>query len=322
MTSDELKEEISAILEQPHHTQLYLLLKENDDLIMKLANLEDNKTAPEIQRLFENFLNANIVLNDDLVIRMLSVADEFPHSIYQYDYINFPEELNLFWQFDIAKAVRTEHFDFKIDDLSHLYGYIIYIGSMEKGVILFKKHYPISLIKRDSFLLGAIKSRECFEKMDGEDIIRLNDDVQLLRLGNNIFVFDLQMMERNMGFSELMQKAATDTVEEIKKLDILEDIEVLKDTLGDMSFVRKLYKLKEASAVFRLRIKKEDIVEYTKKTPELAGIFKYSEDGKKIRLDTKKSKKEFLKLMNDAFLRSELTKQYYDVSAKDNISKS
>lgn len=45
-----------------------------------------------------------------------------------------------------------------------------------------------------------------------------------------------------------------------------------------------------------------------------------SEDGTQIRLGTKKSKIAFLKLMNDAFLHSELTKQWYDASAKDNIT--
>lgn len=46
----------------------------------------------------------------------------------------------------------------------------------------------------------------------------------------------------------------------------------------------------------------------------------HSEDGTQIRLGTKKSKIAFLKLMNDAFLHSELTKQWYDASAKDNIT--
>lgn len=86
------------------------------------------------------------------------------------------------------------------------------------------------------------------------------------------------------------------------------------------SFARKLSKVKKASPIFKLGISKEAIVEFTKNTPELAGKFKYSEDGTQIRLGTKKSKIAFLKLMNDAFLHSELTKQWYDASAKDNIT--
>lgn len=80
------------------------------------------------------------------------------------------------------------------------------------------------------------------------------------------------------------------------------------------------YKFEEKYPIFKLGITKEAIIEFTKTTPELAGKFKYSDDGNKIRLDTKKSKDAFLKLMNDSFLRSELTKQYYEASTKDNIT--
>lgn len=322
MTPDELKNTVSTILEQSHYTQLYLVLKVNNELVLRLADVEDEKAAPEIQRLFDGFLKDTIVSNDDMIIRELSIADESSNAVYEYDYDSYPEELNLFKQFRIEEAVETDHFNFNTDDLSHLFGYIVYIGTMEKGIILFKKHYPISLIKRDSFLLGAIRSSERFEKLPGEDIIRLNNDAQLLRVGNTIFVLDLKVLERNMGFLALTQRAATETVDAIEELDILDDIEVLRETLEEPSFARKLSKVKKASPIFKLGITKEAIVEFTKNTPELAGKFKYSEDGTRIQLSTKQSKIAFLKLLNDAFLRSELTKQYYEASAKDNITQS
>ena len=320
MTTDELKKALSTILKKPHCTQLYLILKINEKLVVRLADIEDEQTEPEIQSMFEGFLQTAIISNEELVIRDLSMADESSNVIYEYDYYGYPEELGLFRKFKIDEALMTEHFNFETDDLSHLFGYIIYIGSMQNGIVLFKKHYPISLIKRESFLLGAIKSKERFERLPGEDIIRLNSDVQLLRLGDTVFVLDLKVLERNMGFSALIQRTATETVEAIEKLDILDDIEVLRDTLEDLSFARKLSKVKKTSAIFKLGIEKETIVEFTKTTPALVGKFKYSEDGAKIRLDTKKSKLEFLKLLNDAFLHSELTKQYYEASAKDNIT--
>ena len=322
MTSDELRNAIVNILEQPHHTQLYFVLKTNNKLILRLADVEDENTTPEIQRLFEGFLKDTIVFNYDMIIRDLSVADESTNVVYEYDYESYPEELNLFKQFRIEEAVKTDHFNFNTDNLSHLFGHIVYIGSMENGIILFKKHYPISLIKRDSFLLGAIKSSERFEKLPGEDIIRLNNDAQLLRVGDTIFVLDLKILERNMGFSTLIQQAAMETVDAIEELDILDNIEILRQSLNDLSFTRKLSKVKKASPIFKLGITKESIVEFIKNTQELADKFKYNEDGTRIQLGTKRSKIAFLKLLNDSFLRSELTKQYYEASAKDNITKS
>lgn len=322
MTSDELRNAIVNILEQPHHTQLYFVLKTNNKLILRLADVEDENTTPEIQRLFEGFLKDTIVFNNDMIIRDLSVADESTNVVYEYDYESYPEELNLFKQFRIEEAVKTDHFNFNTDNLSHLFGHIVYIGSMENGIILFKKHYPISLIKRDSFLLGAIKSSERFEKLPGEDIIRLNNDAQLLRVGDTIFVLDLKILERNMGFSILIQQAAMETVDAIEELDILDNIEILRQSLNDLSFTRKLSKVKKASPIFKLGITKESIVEFIKNTQELADKFKYNEDGTRIQLGTKRSKIAFLKLLNDSFLRSELTKQYYEAYAKDNITKS
>lgn len=55
MSPDELKKNVSTILQLPNHTQLYLVLKVNGQLLLKLADVEDEKSAPEIQRLFEEF---------------------------------------------------------------------------------------------------------------------------------------------------------------------------------------------------------------------------------------------------------------------------
>lgn len=320
MTSDELKLSLSNILKEPCTAQMYLILKINNDFILRLADIEDETTEPELKHMFEDFLKNTIISNEELIVRKLSTADESINSIYEYDYTDYPEELNLLKQFNIKEAVRTDLFNFDTDNLSQLFGYLIYIGSMKAGVILFKKHYPISLIKRDSFLLGAIKSNKRFERLPGEDIIRLNNTAQLLRVGHRIFVLDLKVLELNMGFSALIHRAARETVDAIEKLNILDDIEALRETLDIPSFARKLSKVKKSSPIFKLNISKETIVNFVKTTPELSEKFKYNNDGTQIVLGTKKSKIAFLKLLNDAFLHSQLTQQWYDASAKDNIS--
>lgn len=262
-----------------------------------------------------------VLNNNDLQVCELSTADERTNAIFHYDYTEYPEELEVFQSFDIKQATKeVEKFNFEQDNLSRLCGYIIYIGSMEDGVSLFKKHYPISLIKRDSFLLGAIKSKQRFELVTGDDIIRLNGAVQLFRINGEIFVIDIKVLERNMGFNQLIYKAADETVQAIEELAIIEDIQVLRDSAEDIAFARKLSRVKKSSPIFKLNISKETIIEFTKTTHDLSGRFKYSEDGNEIRLDTKKSKDAFITLMNDAFLRSELTKQFYEAKAKDNIT--
>lgn len=117
-------------------------------------------------------------------------------------------------------------------------------------------------------------------------------------------------------------KSAKESIDAIKNLDILDDIEALEDALTDLHFLRKISKIKENSPVFKLGINKETILQFTKTNPELSGKFKYNSAGDKIALSTKKSKELFLKLINDSFLHSKLTKQWYVTTAKDQITRS
>ncbi|MBR6558972.1 MAG: DUF4868 domain-containing protein [Clostridia bacterium] len=167
--------------------------------------------------------------------------------------------------------------------------------------------------------IGLKKSAERFEKISSDDILRLNGDFQLIRVGDEIFVTDVKALERNLGFNELIFREASTTIESIDSLEPLEDIQVLKDSAEEVSFARKLSKVKKTSPIFANNIPKEVIVEFTKTNPGLKGAFKYSDDGLAIRLDTKKSKEAFIKLLNGSFLRSELTNEYYEARAKDNI---
>lgn len=320
MNIEKLRTNIQAVFSKSLIVQVYMLLKQDDEFVLKLANLEDNKTEPEVRNLFKNYINDTIIINDDLAFCELSTDDERTNAIYHYDYEEYPEELNIFKSFDIKEAAeKYEKFNFNEDDLKNLYGYIIYMGNMDDGILLFKKHFTITLIKRDSFLLGLKKSKELFELVSEDDMLRLNGNVQLIIAAGEMYVLDTKILTQNMKFNKLITKAATETVDAIDALELLEDIQVLRDTIEDFNFARRLSKVKKTSPIFELGIPKETIVDFTKRTSQLAGRFKYSDDGQTIRLDTKKSKDAFIKLMNDSFLRSELTEQYYETTAKDRI---
>lgn len=322
MTEVELKTKLSAILKTNRSMRVYLILREDDgSYAIKLADIK-NADSDKVKELFENHLTNAIINDDDLKICELSISEERTHTIYHYDYENYPEILSVFNDFKLSNYLDDDliKFSFNDNDLSKLFGYIIYIGNMEDGIVLFKQHYPVSLIKRDSFLLGVKKSDSRFELMTGCDILRLNGDIQMLKLNDQIYISNLNVLEKNIGFTELIKKAANETIVSIESLDILEDIQVLRDAAEDISFARKLSKVIKSSPIFQLKIPKNTIIEFTKKTKELSGKFKYSTSGNEIRLDTNESKKQFIKLMNDSFLRSELTNQFYETFAKDQMS--
>jgi len=63
------------------------------------------------------------------------------------------------------------------------------------------------------------------------------------------------------------------------------------------------------------------IIRFTKTHPSLINKMKYNENDTQIILKTKTAKELFIKMLDDAFLTSELTKQFYESKAKDAIQK-
>lgn len=318
MELKELKTIINNIISNDLSLNLFFVLRDDEgNYIKRKVDLEQGNTTDDFIELFRRCLCEEIINNDELYLCNLSESDERRNAIYSYDYDVFPKELSCINEFNIDEAIELDKFSFSEERMNDLCGYLIYLGTMDDGVVLYKKHYPISLIKRDSFMIYKKKTR--FVKFDGEDLLRINGTVQLLKINGEIFVLDINNFERNFGFESLVLKRANETINEIDGIGVLEDVQVLRDSIEDITFARKLSKVKEKSPVISLNISNEEIISFTKSNPGLIGQFKYSEDGKKIRLDTKASKIAFVKLLNDDYLRSELTKQDYNSIAKDRI---
>lgn len=313
----ELKSKIENIVNEPFSISLFFVLKTDEGLQVKKADIENGTTTNELSELFGNRLR-QLLSNNELRIANLSSSDESPNSIYEYDYTEFPEDMLIIEGFDIHSATKIDNFSFSNDKLNTLMGYIVYVGDMENGIICFKKHFSFSLIKRESFLL--YKHDERFKKLDADDILRFNDDIHLFKIDDKIFVLDIKVVESYLGFEELIRNRAQKAIDDISSIEIVEDINILRDAAEDIAFSRKLSKLAGQSLIISQSIPNEKVIEFSKKHPGLKNAFRYSVDGKKISLDTKASQKAFLKLLNDDFLISELTNQSYDSLAKDRIS--
>lgn len=319
MDIKEIKNNLNQILTRDISLNMFFVLEDEEgNYFKRKVDLEQGKTTEELIDLFKSNLLINIIGNEELCLCNLSESDDRRNAIYYFDYDVYPKDLCCIHDFNLDEDVAVDKFSFSNENLSGLRGYLIYLGSMTDGVVLYKKHYPISLIKRDSFML--YKKQQRFVRFDGDEMLRLNENVQVMKLNNEIYVLDIDNFERNFGFESLIIKRATETIEEIEQIGILEDVQVLKDLVDDITFARKLSKIREKSPVITLNISNDDIINFTKINPGLRGRFKYSKDGKQIRLDTKASKNAFIKLLNDDYLRSNLTNQEYDSIAKDRIN--
>lgn len=311
----ELKEQLESFDNDDTGIIVYFVLKDDTETIVKKADIENEKALPELKRYYLDSIRTRIINQEDISLLNISESDERKDVIYRYDLDDIPSELSIIQ--DILQDQMQTTFRFNQDSISDIKGYVILIGDQTSKLLLYKQHYAISLIKRDSFLF--YKANERFVRLN-EDLIRLDDNFQFFSLNGELFIKDLNVLERFFGFHDAIKREAVLSVESIEDSGILEDVEVLKESIEDITFARKLTRLSTNSPVLG-NIPVPTIIEFSKSHPGIAGKFKYNQDESKIRLDTKKSQNLFVKLLKDSYLKSELTNMYYDSLAKDIILK-
>jgi len=271
-----------------------------------LNDLRDRYLAAIRQTIFDEAQNLQII--------NISASDERTNVLYEYDLKDKPQELNV-----ISEVIANGEqpiFSSEHDDVKNLYAYLIAIGDAEKKLLLYKKHYPISVYSaQKNFFM--FESDHRFVRME-EDLIRLDNNFDFLSLNETLLINNLKALEKFFGFHEIIKKEAIFSVTAIEAQGIIDNPSELSNMIEDISFARKLTKTAVNSPVLG-KIPVNIIIDFTKNHPILKGKFKYTVNNSQIHLDTKISKNLFLKLLNDDYLRSDLTRAYYDSLAKDNL---
>ncbi|HWU97028.1 MAG TPA: anti-phage protein KwaB [Oxalicibacterium sp.] len=317
MSLDALRTKISDVIsDEACSAEFYFLLDDNNGQIsIKRADIDQN-TVNELAQNFIEAISGTVLLNDELSLLNISSADDRANAIYQYDLPEVPAQIQ-----HLATILQRDDFEvfsFEADDLAHLKGILIILGHGQQQLALYKHQYPVALLKRDSaFSLVRIRNQNRLVKLE-DDVLRINSKFEFIRIDNEYFIVDIKTLERFFGFHDAIRNIATQGIANIDQAQLVVDTLALTARLDDISFSRKLVRAAKASPVLGV-IPNAQVIAFVDSHPALRGKFRLSDDGSKLKLDTKVSQDLFLKLLNDDFLQSELTKRYYASLAKDNL---
>lgn len=301
---------------------MFAVLKKESGKVVKILNIADEQegndtTSREMLRGFCNVINEKFEeFDEEAEILRLSSADERKNCLYYYDLDDFPEEMCLLKEV-LKENSRFETFNFQEDMLEEITAFIVIVGNAERKIALYKQQHPISLLKRDKYMLTPVPHRNRLKKFE-QDILRVDFNFQFFVWDGTVYISDLDRMEKICSFHNIIINEARKSIEAITGIDILDNVEVLEDELENVAFARKLTRVYKDTKVLG-RVPNKRIIAFTKEHK----YFKkhpLKVDGERFVLDTKKSKETFIKLMNDDFLVSQLTCDEYESLAKNNIS--
>jgi len=318
MNLEELRISISSTLTSPGlGGQYYLLIEDSTEnsLNIREADIEE-ESQDELTRKFAESIGEKIIYNTNLNLINLSSADDRSNAIYLYDIDEIPPELR-----NLESIVTDDNIDlfsFEEDSLSKLKGILVLIGDAENQIALYKHHHAVNQFKRDSFIISKFADENRFVKL-GNDVLRIGFNFDFFRYKGNYYILNLTALERFFGFHEAIKNRAAIGVEKIKSAGLLSNPDVLTERFEDITFTRKLVRSSHDSPVLG-KIPNNIIINFVRNHPFLQNKLHITENGDQIELLQNKEQDIFLRLLNDDYLQSELTKTYYETLAKDGLS--
>lgn len=318
MTHEELNAKIGFLFdgETVASLTMYFVLKKEVEAATAVKKVGIADAARD--SLFEQFkgsIDEKLHSNQDLFIADISKVDEKTNATYYYDLDEKVAGLGVLS--DVLTNPPTEEFDFGTDELKDIFAIVLVLGNETKKLAIYKKQSPINILRRRtrfSRVTRLVPTDSHLEELQ-KDVVEINSSFDFLQSGDDVLVLNLDTLEKYLGFQDVIQGIATETVRQIGELEFVANTDQITRFLSDMPMARKLMRLRRDSPVFNLEF--DEVKTFISGHSKLSKMFKFNKDDGKIELNSKESVKRFIKLMDDDYLWSQLTKTDYDAERKE-----
>lgn len=294
---------------------MFFILKDRNGFTCRNVELSADAQATlttEVKLELKEFFETDYVLRD------LTSVDLRVDTLFRYNLPTYPDQLSVF-KSTLDNTASIQAFDHVFDDLVDLKAIVILLGNGSDTLSIYKHHYPTNTYRRNGFsIFRAGINQDRFEKLQ-QDIIRMSHSIDFIYDGSDIFVANFKVLEKFFGFKEAVKADASSKLATLSARNLVEDVAVLQDRIiakGDVTFARKVIRAISHSRVLNT-VSNDRIIQFIKQHHSLSKKIKINATDTLIVLDTKISQNFFMKLLNDDYLRSELTQFEYDADSKD-----
>lgn len=261
--------------------------------------------------------------HDKFSIVPLSNYDERKNALYRFDFENKEMPLEFQLTQKVLKFKATEKvpiYQVKNDKLSNITGVIILIKntSIQRSMAFYQHIFPVSLLGPDKGLLNLTTHKTRLVEL-AQDVIKLNANFVFLQEENEYFIENVGTLETRLHFKNVIHSRAKTYSKKIESIGLVDDMTKFNERIDkETSFARKVVKVYKNSVVIKEKISNSNIVNFTEKKEYYKVLSAAATPTKdSFKLDSIIRCKKFLDLLDDDFLKSELTQKDYISRVKD-----
>lgn len=253
--------------------------------------------------------------DDQMLVLNLSDRDERGNVVYRYD---IPDEQPSYFEVmkepigpQIVDYVGEKMFNFDRDSFSDIDYFVVRLGTEDNNIVIYRNNFNVNLMKQGRGRFYLNKSGSQIAKVEN-DILRMDSQIDCMLIDDDFYIINLKNLDTSKEFSAIIRRRADAAIDQIADLPYIDDVEVLRQRLDDLSFARRLMRAMDNSPVTALP--QNDVLDFVRGHQKLGNLIRIN--GDKFDLSTKRSQSAFISLLNDDFLYSKLTRRDYESSAK------
>lgn len=245
-------------------------------------------------------------LTDDIEIDSSDNIEDKRRVLYEF------QQTETYAPFGIINGWREVSEQYVEADQKHLRGLLFRVNRNDDDIWIYQRMYNVSLVKRSKSLLATVGKTNTYVLMDS-DVLRIDPRIDVLVMGSVFYSSNIALLQKSFGFDSHIRSEAEKTIQLIDELGVVSDTEKIM-AFGDKETLSNAKKLMKAKNSPVLKMEKKDLLMKLRKHPRYKDKFKIQNN--QILINSQRDAGEFIKMLNDDILRSELTDREYDSPSK------
>lgn len=280
----------------------------------------DNTALQDYKAKYVDFIMKSYVENIAFDCIPLSQNDGRSNTLFHYDFTDRIDELDAIDEAHTLPANKNiDTYPVKHKGLKDVHAVIVRLKNTKGEAISFYNLVrSVNLFKHESRFMVTFSNNRVVPV--SEDVIRLNTDFIFLRVKDYYLIKEPGKFEKDFAFDRILKAKAKDYVTDLKAMSLVDCCIKFESKLdNDSTFARKFVKVFKGSAVVESNLTNGELIQFAVNHPVFKEKLKLNATGDKFDLNSLARCDNFLKLLDEEFLMSELTKQNYHAKVKDRV---